>query len=156
MSRGELHHFLGHENPTSRSCRTGRKREAKSIRAKTNKFSGVGMINYMIYPIQLTSFTFLEGKNTTKSRRMQNLQAAFSCSQLMPGLSALATEEAADSEVQGPEIKATKPGFVFLVIFYFWPYLRAFWGLCFIFSRVLKQIQEKLSQMMSIMWKTRM
>ena len=36
-------------------------------------------------------------------------------------------------------------GVVFLVllkgIFYFWPYLRAFWGLFFIFSRVLKQIQ---------------
>ena len=27
------------------------------------------------------------------------------------------------------------------VIFYFGPYLRAFWGLFFIFSRVLKQIQ---------------
>ena len=26
------------------------------------------------------------------------------------------------------------------VIFYFWPFLRAFWGLLFIFSRVLKQI----------------
>ena len=30
-------------------------------------------------------------------------------------------------------------GFAFLVMFYFWPFLRAFWG--FIFSRVLKQIQ---------------
>ena len=28
-----------------------------------------------------------------------------------------------------------------LVIFYVWPFLRAFWGLFFIFSRVLKQIQ---------------
>ena len=27
------------------------------------------------------------------------------------------------------------------VIFYFWPFLRAFWELFFIFSRVLKQIQ---------------
>ena len=33
------------------------------------------------------------------------------------------------------------PGFAFLVIFYLWPFLRAFWGLFFIFSRVLKQIQ---------------
>ena len=28
------------------------------------------------------------------------------------------------------------------VIFYFWPFLRAFWGLFFIFSRVFKQIQD--------------
>ena len=27
------------------------------------------------------------------------------------------------------------------VIFYCWPFLRTFWGLFFIFSRVLKQIQ---------------
>ena len=30
------------------------------------------------------------------------------------------------------------------VIFYFWPFLKAFWGIFFIFSRVLKQIQDVL------------
>ena len=32
------------------------------------------------------------------------------------------------------------------MIFYLWPYEeKAFWGLCFIFSRLLKQIQEYIS-----------
>ena len=31
-------------------------------------------------------------------------------------------------------------------IFYFWPFLRAFWGIFFIFSRVFKQIQVILGQ----------
>ena len=36
-----------------------------------------------------------------------------------------------------------RPGFAFLVIFYFWPFFfGAFWGLFFISSRILKQIQE--------------
>ena len=33
------------------------------------------------------------------------------------------------------------PGFAFLVIFYFWPFLGAFWGLFIIFLGFLKQIQ---------------
>ena len=33
------------------------------------------------------------------------------------------------------------PGFAFQVNFYFGPYLRAFWEIFFIFSRLLKQIQ---------------
>ena len=36
--------------------------------------------------------------------------------------------------------------FAFLVIFYFWPYYSTFGGLFFIFSRVLKQIQEVAPQ----------
>ena len=44
-----------------------------------------------------------------------------------------------------------EPGFAFLVIFYFWPFLRAFWGLSFfIFPRVLKQILEEPGVWMSL------
>ena len=36
------------------------------------------------------------------------------------------------------------------VIFYFWPFLRAFWGLFFVFSRVFKQIQVEQQVILGI------